>query len=221
MSELRLTRGEYWLLENAIEYRVALRFLLEAAGPFSEQFNKPGHGLSRPVLIETLERLYSDGWIFWGIGDNEGRCSHKNLTRSDLNRALDEENREQWSIYGLTEFGGARWEEFARPNWELYFALSQDAGWADSPYGTFSSGSLKQLQRGLKLHSASTQPIDFDEVEYTELQPWQATYWKVLRAGFSAKVRFCGDEIESWQDPHADLSSHRYSLLRQSWYAWG
>ncbi len=69
----RLTRGEYWLLESVVRGGMAIGWL-DWPG-LEECLNKPGHGLDRPTLVETLWRLFSDGLISASRQDSSGEVS--------------------------------------------------------------------------------------------------------------------------------------------------
>jgi len=64
---MRLTRGEYWLLETVVQEYCPLCFLNPEAYDTPDgielMFNKPGHGLSGLDLIETLSRLSAGGTL--------------------------------------------------------------------------------------------------------------------------------------------------------------
>ena len=59
--EPRFTRGEYWLLETAVEGRFPVADLMDS--DIEVTLNKKGHGLTRTALLETLHRLISWGLI--------------------------------------------------------------------------------------------------------------------------------------------------------------
>ena len=60
--EPRFTRGEYWLLETAVDKQFPVSALM--ANNLEEYLNnKKGHGLTRTALIETLHRLIVSGLI--------------------------------------------------------------------------------------------------------------------------------------------------------------
>ena len=59
--EPRFTRGEYWLLETAVEHRLPVSVL--TASNLEEILNKIGHRLTRDALIDTLYRLVTSGLI--------------------------------------------------------------------------------------------------------------------------------------------------------------
>ena len=59
--EPRFTRGEYWILETAVENRFPVADLMD--NDIEVTLNKKGHGLTRTALIETLHRLIASGLI--------------------------------------------------------------------------------------------------------------------------------------------------------------
>ena len=81
--EPRFTRGEYWLLETAVEDQWPVRLLIDS--DLELHVNKTGHGLTREALIETLHRLIASGLIF---AQNE--VDPPISTPQQIERALDE-----------------------------------------------------------------------------------------------------------------------------------
>ncbi len=129
--EPRFTRGEYWLLETAVESRFPVSVL--TANNLEEILNKTGHGLTRDALIETLHRLIVSGLI-----SIEHEVDGVISTHQHIERALNEPRRisrvgeRKRTRYGLTQEGGAQWEAFAAPNWEQYIyqaSLARSSRW--------------------------------------------------------------------------------------------
>ena len=105
----RFTRGEYWLLETAVEFKFPVCGLIDS--DFELSLNKKGHGLTRDALVETLHRL-----IAWGLISAENEGDAPISTHQQIERALNESH----TYYGLTPEGGAHWEAFAAPDWQKY-----------------------------------------------------------------------------------------------------
>ncbi len=53
--EPRFTRGEYWLLEIAVEHEWSISGLIDSE--LELHLNKKGHGLTRASLLKSLYRL--------------------------------------------------------------------------------------------------------------------------------------------------------------------
>src|SRR4051794_33270916 len=124
MTTPRFTRGEYWLLESAVEHGWPLYTLV--AEDVGLVFNKPGHGMDRDELIETLVSLFRRGLIA-----ARDRVTSKGvygpfavaLDRDAIEAALDEDLFSQETYYGLTSEGGRQWEAFARPDWDVFIEI--------------------------------------------------------------------------------------------------
>lgn len=232
--EPRFTRGEYWLLETAVEYGAGLCFLREAGDEFSHQYNKAGHGLDRSSLVATLQRLHAAGLIQFRMHDDVGETTLVELSAAEIDIALDEGEHRRTG-YRLTFEGGAQWEAFARPRWDRFVHLKTYYTDDDPPRpkrAEFRCMDLKRLKTVVQYHSLCVQPIELDAVQYSELPEWSPTYWKVLPAGFRAIVRFSGREWSSrWNGTRLskiihtklladDLMFAGYCRFRDSWYQW-
>jgi hypothetical protein len=216
--EPRFTRGEYWLLETVVEGGRPLRYLNEPG--VENALNKPGHGLGRESLIETLFRLFESGLIgFSRI--SAGGCSGPfvpGLSRSEIGAALDEGMAAtDETYYGLTPEGGRQWEAFAVPRWDLYIERyerwSRSGRWA---IGVIVSPDRCQAERLLDGARYMGHIVDRDYVHRRQLRPWQATYWKQLQVGYLVTYRF--EQVEcNWED-----SPYWFMLLAENrrWYRW-
>jgi len=118
-AEPRLTRAEYWILESAGEsFRPPSLLVSE---DIEAHYNKPGHGLDRLALVDTLDRLVSGGLI--GFADIRGAQNFEvpftgQRDRPRIEAALAESHPDKFTYYGLTAEGGRVWEAFARPDWD-------------------------------------------------------------------------------------------------------
>ena len=186
----RFTRGEYWILETAVESLFPVCGLIDSDFEFS--LNKAGHGLTRDALVETLHRLITLGLI---AAENEVAAPLS--TPEDIERALNEPGGQMdpvdWktiTYYGLTPEGGAHWEAFAAPNWQRYIDASSrladnrkdilwemfcaDKHWLES---CFESKCFYEPDE-----------VSLASVEWDYIAPWDATYWKQLEGAH--RVRF-------------------------------
>lgn len=222
-SQPRLTRGEYWLLETVVDFRVPLH-LLDAEG-YSEDrsiesmFNKPGHGLARAQLIECLSELFRGGLIAvstcaeglpWLPTDAQvvGALGAKRSDKSAL-------------YYGLTEKGGAIWEAFAVPDWNRFIFEDFDN---EGHTGRVMCVTRLRLEHYLDCFRLNllNQTIDSDTVQIQACGPWQATYWKQLPHGFCARFS-CGwieRTITTNNDKLTSLAFGGLCAFRDGWYRW-
>jgi hypothetical protein len=202
VSELRLSRGEYWLLESAVDGMPPFRWLVS---PNIEAiFNKTGHGLTRDALLDTLDGLVMQGFI---------RARHEERdeftpTRDEIAAAFDESSDSHWADvthYGLTPAGGAAWEAFAAPDWNRYI----DSGCDEHNRYDVTCADRRRLHGYL---AALRREGTFQEesLVWDEVAPWQATYWKQLPHGHRARFVCIDHEL-------TDPPSWWYCR----WYQWG
>ena len=230
--EPRFTRGEYWLLETAVEYRLPVAVLMDS--DLEVNLNKTGHGLTRDALIETLYRLIASGRI-----SVENEVDGVISTHQHIERALNEPIRRvprvderKRTYYGLTSEGGAQWEAFAAPNWERYIYTSLH--WPDHPDGF--PDPPDGIKRGIEeaicadkswLESYfkskcfySAKDVYLESVEWDYIAPWDVTYWKQLDGAH--RVRFYRLNAEETQDlkryPRYPLWQPQF--FHSLWCAW-
>lgn len=82
--EPRLTRGEYWLLESVVEFRLGIHALIRPN--LGELLNKPPHGLPASRLPDVLTDLFARGWI--EAGESHTDDSGGPLDRAGVGQAL-------------------------------------------------------------------------------------------------------------------------------------
>lgn len=190
----RLSRGEYWLLTNAVEYGLPLRMLTLPEWPQDDPraatidvvLNKRGHGLDPDELAETLHDMLEHGWITLSRHVLQRASLHPD--RVKMRRILDEKGRfHEGVFYHLTPEGRAAWESFARPEWDRYFTHDGESH-EDSSISEVIASSERVLNRYMASLERET-PVDTESRIYDELRPWQATYRKTLPAGFRCRYR--------------------------------
>ena len=212
--QTRLTRGEYWLLETAVDALIPISFL--CAENYSKpdgivaQFNKPGHGLKRNDLVATLTSLFSNGLLEPFREDEPCAMSDK-----EIRSALDEEwlaGNAPNLLYGLTERGGTVWEEFAAPQWDRCIVDARDY---ETRTGTITCMDLRRLTRYVThLHLMG---IDVQKETLT-IEPrgaWSPTYWKDLPNGHEARFHWL-----SGPHPTCEFAFAGICQLRDGWYRW-
>src|SRR5262245_25507795 len=82
----RLTRGEYWILNQVVAAWCPIKFLAHADPKLL--FNNPGHGLSLDRLSGVLAELFDRGWIT--SHRNGPNAFRGNLTSAEIAAALDQ-----------------------------------------------------------------------------------------------------------------------------------
>jgi hypothetical protein len=177
------TRGEYWLLEAAVELWMPVG-MLDSPG-LNIQLNKAAHGLSRADLLDTLERLITRGFVHVRT-KTQGEFAP---SQAQLEAALEERRwEERTTYYGLTSAGGAAWEAFAAPDWNRRIDSSSDG---DSRYEVICADPewMEKYLRALWREGT----LDEATLVYDELVPWAATYWRTLPLGHRARFVFVED----------------------------
>ncbi len=219
-SEVRLTRGEYWLLESVVTDAIPLNML--ASSELAWILNKKEHGLIRQTLIETLVRLFDLGWIsakFTDVGNVPSRFDQQ-LKCDQIIAAMEE--RGPWfsaSAYRLTPEGGAVWEAFAAPDWERFVLIDEDF---EEGIGVRTCLSERVLHHQLESSAFIEGPFDPDSVKTKITGPWQATYWKTLPVGFQANYRRLAVSASGSvpMHPYHRLAFAGYCESRDGWYRW-
>jgi len=205
-----MDKDEYWLLDSAIEGWYSIKWLV--SDDIEGSFNKQNHGLNREQLISVLDHLFQRGDLLAERMEKLVPTGFFIPTQTEIEDALS--GRLDCS-YGLTSQGGARWEEVSQPRWERYITAGV---YADPQEGAEVIGSDRQMVE--KYDSLSHQLLGVSGVpgskHWDVLEPWQATYWKVLPRGY--RVRFSYEWVEPSPDPRRDRAVTEWLKEIQNWY---
>lgn len=214
---LRLTRGEYWLLTQAVRFKLPLSLLSLPEGPpwdvatIDMALNCPGHGMGFDELVRTLHELFERDWITLkpGHGKPVPRVWDAATIRAELS---ERQAHHRSAYYGLTSRGGRVWERFARPEWCRLI----EHEW-DDPDEIDAGGALdyhEQAQRWQGMHVIAAQSdlldqymravrieyeIAADSERFDALDDWRLVYWKppthAMRCGFVCREKtFAGED---------------------------
>jgi hypothetical protein len=203
------TRGEYWILESAVEGMPPMNRLVSP--DIEGFFNKTGHGLPRGPLLDTLQRLADKRFICLS---SEARGEFA-PTRAEVAAALDEprdERLNERTHYGLTPAGGAAWEAFAAPDWNRFITASSDVEEDERGFLTWEvvAASPDWLRRYLDAVRTESR-IDEASIVRDEVRPWEATYWKTLDVGYRVQLKVA-DGPPEWRVPSY--------VVADSWCRW-
>jgi hypothetical protein len=207
MINPKFTRGEYWLLTTVAELAVPICWL--DWDEIEEVLNKPGHGMARSLLVNTMEKLFFDGLIV------AQRFEHWEenfvLTSEQIETALDERQNIKEHYYRLTAKGGEYWESFASPNWNYYinagFELPEDnAIW----HGELICTTKEHLEKYFQSLRTYNYEVDEGTIQRDEIKPWGATYWKKLPIGH--RIRF------QCKDKENEIDFKVPDPINQAWY---
>ena len=226
--EPRFTRGEYWLLETAVEYEWDISSLIDS--DLELHLNKKGHGLTRGALVETLHRLLSSGLIY---AETRFMFSGEVLdfisTAEQIELALNESKawvgvpmeKQKVTYYGLTQEGGAQWETFAAPDWQRYidasFGCLEDH---EDSMGEMICADKDWLEKYFESHYFyNPEDVILESVVRDYIAPWDVTYWKQLEGAHRIRFRE-PDESEkvNLRLPVPSLPNMGY--FNRLWCAW-
>jgi hypothetical protein len=207
MINPKFTRGEYWLLTTVAELAVPICWL--DWDDIEEVLNKPGHGMDRPLLINTMETLFSGGLIIAHRFDHWDDCLV--LSYEQIDTVLDERQNKKEHYYRLTEKGGKYWETFASPNWNYYI----DAGYELPDDNAIWHGELicktkEHLEKYFLSLRSHNYEVYAESIRRDVLRPWEATYWKKLQTGH--RIRFKCKDKENEKDFNTP------GTINQEWY---
>ena len=104
-------------------------------------------------------------------------------------------------VFGFTSKGALRWEEAAKPNWDLY--INEVASGFDEQQHAWQTDLWSQtrvrLEAAIRFRYAGERAPGPEEWEV--VRPWRATYWKVLPEGFHVRLRTGGEPpSEEWTE---------------------
>ena len=182
--EPRFTRGEYWLLEIAVEHEWSISGLIDSE--LELHLNKKGHELTRASLLESLYRLLSSGLIY-AKNEVDGFISTYEQIECALNEppgGIAPAGEEKHTSYGLTQEGGAQWEAFAAPDWEKYVEGGETFSDEDEDeYGIWElicadKEWLERYVESICFHQRLE--VSLESVEWDYVAPWGVMYWKQL-----------------------------------------
>jgi hypothetical protein len=207
--EPRLTRGEYWLLNDVVDTTTPLCMLVSTC--IEELFNNPGHRLSRPRLIETLVEMSDRGWIE-GYRFEDGFPLTAQLVEAGFGETVTAEGGELG--YRLTKLGGEVWEAFAAPDWDRYINAWTSSEGEVNEYFCATKWRLEKYLSLVHLLEIEVLP---ESVVWDEVRPWQATYWKLLPHGH--RVQFVHRDIRHPEEYLPPPFPTEVTSLRR-WYDW-
>ena len=181
--EPRFTRGEYWLLEIAVEHEWSISNLIDSE--LELHLNKKGHGLTRTSLLENLYQLLSSGLIY-AKNEVDGFISTYEHIECALNEPpwrIAPAGEKKCTSYGLTPEGGAQWEAFAAPDWEKYVESSvfSDEDEDENEIWEVMGADKEWLEKYFEAMCFHQQlEVSVESVAWDYAAPWKVTYWKQL-----------------------------------------
>lgn len=190
--------AEFWILETAVEAGAPFRLIHGPRAAIEAQWNKAYHHLSRPELLDLLDRLARDGDIV--ASDGGDACFRPTREQIDSWLVFDKPTANRWWCYFLTPQGGERWERFARADWDRFHSFEWD--WDDEAGLEIAATTPEIAERAFQYAVRRNRLRVFPgTVSRHTLRPWTPTYWKTLAAGHAVRLR-C-EEIGSYEEEMA------------------
>ena len=217
--EPRFTRGEYWLLEIAVEHEWSISGLIDSE--LELHLNKKGHGLTRASLLESLYRLLSSGLIY-AKNEVDGFISTYEQIEAALNEppgGIFPAGVEKYTSYGLTQEGGAQWEAFAAPDWEKY-VVEMSEGEDESGYERYEliCADKEWLEKYFESFCFYHQiEVSLVSVAWDYIAPWEVTYWKQLEGAHILRFQ---ERDESEVEDYERSRTPNPEWYRSVWCVW-
>ena len=207
---MRLSRCEYWLLENAVEHPIPTPWL--TADNLETCLNKKGHGVSNEEVTRSVTELVTQGLI--EIIPPAVDSASRTLALPEDSALHELLQREQ---YQLTPEGGAAWERFARPDWNMYVrfeGMSDENGNEQARVETADLALAEEYVTGLHYTGYS---VASETLRQSRLSPWHPTYWKTLEVG--SRLSFDYTDTDNHVDWGAIPTSYM-NIYSSRWYRW-
>jgi hypothetical protein len=192
--EYKLSRSEYWILLHVVENGFSLSDLGNEDDYFFGLYAKRGHGLKLFELIEVLSELFNRKWLEAFDFDIQKKIFENKpyyLTKDEIVRYYGELIQNKALIdkdiyYRLTIEGGQAWESFASPQWNKYIVPKIYGSTKAEVYAVDKYRIINYFD--ILNHSGGQ--YDLNSIEFKEVIPWQATYWKELPSGYHVQFEY-------------------------------
>lgn len=200
---------EYWLLDSVIVSPFPLGLLALTPEDIGEALNRPAHGMDGETLVQTLLKLWHDGYLvmFDGVYLNKTRWlwpPDQALLQAALMREVD-------IYYAVTERGGRIWEKLSSPQWHQFTRIN-GAGAI-----RIQGGDRYIVEELLTIQQCLGRDLVPETIEWATIQPWRATYWKTLLQGYCVQFRFDATSRQRTHNLESLKCCQRWYELEQ-WY---
>jgi hypothetical protein len=208
---------------NKIEY-----LILYAALEESESLKNVASDWKLPhvEVAVAAKRLFQNGDILAEFPNNqEESIKGIVLTMPQICAHL---NGKLKIFYYLTPQGGAKWETISKANWNKYYTghfgkYDIETGLHDGAEGI--SPSRELIQNRLKVDEYLNKQIHIPEtVIWSEVEPWQATYWKILPFAYKINYKYLNQnnkraiELNNTHKCELDKQIKKMFAEVQQWY---
>ena len=158
--------------------------------------------------------LLRQGLVSFATDHNRTECEFSSA--DEIRNSLAEKVRggPTKTYLRLTSEGGRVWEAFAAPRWDVY--ISELYGFDESlsqDIGELICTNRRRLQWYFESGYPSLYQIDPGRVWWDQLEPWQATYWKILPTAHRMRFGLPDGWMELRSPPSQSTSPPR-------WHRW-
>jgi hypothetical protein len=216
--EIKLSRGEFWILGIAINGGEGLASLAGSDEHISGYWNREPHGMDLDQLVETLCGMFERKWLEINV-DRSGPMRTYFIPDRNYVRNFfygDDQPDSNGVYFWLTREGGRVWEEFAAPRWDR--CISSWGHDIDEHHQIIevTAGSEFVLEKFLEYYPLDGSQIVHSSLKFEIIVPWQAKYWKEVQQGFRATFQAIVDWEESF-----DRFNYALDSLLVDWVRWG
>lgn len=181
-----MKKEEYLILKKAITYYRTLREVSLEDKVQSEE------------VAKAATKLFTEGDILAEVmGENKAEPPYEDyewyqdiiLSPEDVIANL---NGDLTAYYYLTPQGGAKWEAVSNPNWNLFYL---EKIYFNPDVANLEGINKSILEKWLNFSDflSSVMPVSGSE-EWEVIEPWKATYWKILQKAWRVTYKHISHE---------------------------
>lgn len=203
---MNISAPVFWLLDIVIESKLAVDILV--ADNIEEYLNQAPHALSRTELTTTLSTLFEKQWISaWVFKDGHASPLLPPYTAQNIEQYLTQDSQSPGSFhrplvyYGLTPAGGQQWEQVTNPDW---MSFVQTLYGVNPEEGSIASATRQVVEQWFDNQIFEGYEVLPDSIQWENMHPWQATYWKQLPEGYRVTFLYHYHALSAEQDSQKD-----------------
>ena len=184
---VKIDKADYAILYGVSDEQWPVWLLLEERTMAG--VNRFWPGLAASELTEHFFRLWSEGLVECAEGEDEPAIApDRRLAREqfEFDKTLSDRPESNSLTYRLSSQGGDLWAQYAGVDWGKFFS-----SWPNSATNecTLTASVREPIEIALQLREIAPEPIA-GTLLWDLVQPWQATYWKVLPRGNRLRYRY-------------------------------
>ena len=158
------------------------------------------HHMPDEQLLDELYHLLTTGEIIGAVVRSGWPPDSLFVpSRAEIQDAFNWDNY-SWLSYTLTEKGFARWEDYAKPNWDKFRCKGGCGSEDETHYATAANPHVAEYWFKWATYGRN---VDFSRASYEEISPWQVFPFKTLPRGVKARlpiIAMNNYEQESYDD---------------------